>query len=278
MTRRLPIWTTASAAYQHLKKTAGYAALVVSIWTAIMLVAPYWLIDSSGAGVLLLLFLAAIYACGWLVIAVIWHRHFLYPGAPRLTAIQGFFVALAYGLQLFAISSLSGAIFTPPFFLLAATDFAMGDALSEWAKPLTNRDGFVAIGLAFVVLIIPYIFARLSLILPARSLGDDDFGKWTSWKCTSGNGLRLLGAWILAAVPSMMLAILCLEVVSPKNIQGLPMLTIILRTCAAAFIMIAVLNTLSVISIAYAFLVEKRTLPTPRRRAPTGTVMRTQGL
>lgn len=280
MTRRLPVWTTASIAHRHFKKSAGHAVLVIGAWTAIALMMPLWLIDTEGAGVLLLLLFVAIYAFGWLAIAMSWHRRYLYPKAPRLSVTQGFFASLFYGLQLFRVSSLSGAIFTPLIILFVVSDLLTGNIFSEFTKSVTDRDIYTDIGMIAAIVLIPCIFARLSLILPASSLGDDDFGIRASWKHTRGNWLRLLCAWILAAAPLMIPAVLCLGYVNPENLQEMPILTKSLRICGLILIVIAFFNTLSVMSIAYAFLVEKKAVPTPTpmRHEATGAVIRSGGL
>ncbi|MEM8952112.1 MAG: hypothetical protein AAGC99_22620 [Pseudomonadota bacterium] len=275
MTRRLPAWATASAAYRHLRNSALYAVLVIGALTILALVIPFWLIDTTGPGVLLMMLFLIFYVVGWLSIALSWHRNYLRPDAG-LTGRQAFFGPVVYGLQLLSISSLSGSIIIPMIFLFFLADEFSGNVFSELAKRIADRDTMTGITAGIVILCVPYFFARLTFALPACALGRDDIGPWASWKHTRGNGLRLLSAWILAAVPPLVLAFLCLEIASPKNLQDWPALTNALRICGLAFVPIAVLNTLSVISIAYAFLVEKKAVPRPERPEAMGVVARSR--
>lgn len=252
MTRKLPIWPAAYAVWHHLYQEAGYAIKIVAPWVALALALPLSVSAALGGNTILLTAVLYVFPIGWLAIAVLWHRRYLCRGALARTPVQLLFVSFAYGLQLFGVVLIIALAFGPLLYLSLLTSAAFF-AATDWDL---NNGSFIGIAAVILALAIMTIFYRIGLALPARTLGDDQFGKLKSWLNTQDHGFRLSHVWALVALPPIVLAILCFTLPGSGNSVLAGTIPLIRLVSAACFISISLLNTISVMSIAYAFLVE----------------------
>lgn len=87
--------------------------------------------------------------------------------------------------------------------LIAVTAVPFVQALAGGPQQVTSGSAFAMAALLLIVLSVPYVLARLSFVFPAAAV-DERYGLHHSWSHTKGQGLRLIAALFLAAVPIML--------------------------------------------------------------------------
>jgi hypothetical protein len=185
----MPVRRTATDAYRFvfgsLDRVARAAAVpfVVSLLLAVIgVVVPP---TPENAWISLLSFVELF---TYAVFAVAWHRALLLeespPVVPQLGRRQFRFVGKEILLVLVTVG-------------LAGLPAGLVVAL---ASTVTTNDALLsALVVAFVLLGI-YILARFSFVFPAISV-DERFGLRDSWRTSAGNAWRLIGAYLLTALP-----------------------------------------------------------------------------
>lgn len=221
----------------------GVAIIIVS-----MLLLPVSLGPEAGtsatspsANVPLLFISVALAIFGWMVFAILYHRHVLLIGEARTGVMRpGSDVFLTYfkaliviGLMVLAISILVG--------------IGVGLVIA-----VAGDVGLLIILLVVVsVAVIPWILLRISLTLPAGALGRN-MGFKDSWEATQPISKSIFYLALLLAVLNFVLSLIAGSIVAIA-----PTLSVIPQ------ILISVLNGLfyvSVLSTLYGYLIEKRDL------------------
>ena len=203
----LPIWDTVAAAYrsvlqdnlQHLPRAiVGPLALSLVIGLIDIGLAPGPGAETSNmllTGLLSLLGMAP-----YVIFAVAWHRLMLLgPQVAAPVAMPGWerrhWAFLAYSL-------LVSIVF---FGLLLIAGLISGGLTAPVDGPLPAQpppEGSLWKALAAFVLVLAAIMVlmRLSFVFPAIAV-DERYGLGDAWRHTQGQGLRLLGAVVLASLP-----------------------------------------------------------------------------
>ncbi len=138
------------------------------------------------------------------IVAVAWHRRILL-GEQAMTALPSSFTLRYIGITLLMVL----AIFVP-IMLFGLLTVAAAAAFGPWIGAL----------MLFVPLVAALVAAlRLSLVLPARAIGDTGLRLRDSWALTTGNTWRLIGGTILSAViPAIVLNL----AIMPFMFGGMP--------------------------------------------------------
>ena len=203
--RRLPIGRTVAAAYgaafadlRTLLRAALFPFLLSLLLVVFSLAAT-----SPGAA----LFFGLLGLVPYTLFGVSWHRFVLLgaaramppwvpPWRPRHWRFLGYVVivtVIGYGLVL-------------PFGLLAggllggAGGLLGGEGSDAAALPFLGL-------LLFLGLLVLYVTMRLSFVFPAAAV-DETYGLAETWRHTRGQGLRLMGAMILALLPMLLILFL----------------------------------------------------------------------
>lgn len=141
---------------------------------------------------------------GAAAIAVIWHRHILAdePLTARMAPVDarvGRFFALTVALA-FVVGAL-------PLLALMLTGGAglLGGSDADAAEG--DGPGLAVLLVPVIMLACMYGALRLQLMFPATALGDRTMTPARSWALTRGNGWRLLGGFMLTALPVAVAAI-----------------------------------------------------------------------
>jgi hypothetical protein len=104
----------------------------------------------------------------------------------------------AIALLLYLLFSLPAAVVAVPLLV------ALLEGLRTGAHSLLSPFFLAHILLPICLLAWGYLLGRFSLLLPAAAI--DDALSWRSaWRASSGNGLRLIGAYLLAILPIILL-------------------------------------------------------------------------
>jgi hypothetical protein len=123
--------------------------------------------------------------------AVPWHRLLLRDEHPRVVA----YLRLDCTVAAYAGIALAGnMVMLAPNYVGAAFRFA-GDATQDGAAALVASVEHLA------SVVIMFILARLSLVLPAMALGRRDVTLRAAWTASTGNSLRMSGAYVLCFLP-----------------------------------------------------------------------------
>ncbi len=233
--------------------------LVLSVvYTIDMMTGPGRVDDAVGPGDALLLVVALSVGLTCAVLyAVALHRVYLLPGTQptvreslrwrgRHTRFVVRLIGLAFGL------------------VLAST--VLVSIVSAFAAP--TREGMTLLAVV-TTLALSFVFARLSLVLPAASVEQPlSFGE--SWRLSQGCGWRLLLIWLLPALPAQLLQFLVL--VLATGLFGDTIGDSVLRSFVTALLMVSaqfigVAATFVALSVAYENLVG--TPPQPSAAAGT---------
>ena len=209
MPQKLPFWHTVGGAYRLWAKNLPELVRISWLWLVVMAPvlaiinwwqAPYFLelLRSVGAhvpppdpvfGMLVQVIDLLIMLPMLASIAVAWHRLLLrdeHVGAGTYFRLDG--VVIGYAVVLFLI----GLLPSVPQFLEQILEIKKSNTASGLAV--------VSILLSIVSIVAALIAARLSVILPAKALGQEQITLGTVWASTSKNTWRLFGGYILTAV------------------------------------------------------------------------------
>ncbi len=223
-TRKLPVFATTRDVYAVTLRHAGELLRFAWPWLIALTgvsAALYWsfypaereaiAVGATGSDALWLLTLLASTLIGALI-AVPWHRRILL-GEPQTfgsgIAIDGRKISYAIkAVLLLAAMTMPGlalfVIIPPP---ASESEYTLQDAL--W---------MAAIIVWFAMVVV--LSSRLSLILPATAVGDDDVSVSRSWQMTRRNTLRLALVSFLATMLPFLLLYFVLVLVFPSQAQA----------------------------------------------------------
>lgn len=192
--RRLPVIQTVSATYRFVFENLRWfvrAALVPYVISTLLFALQVQIPAEESPGLALLLI--ALGLIPYTLFAVSWHRLALLgpaaavppivpPWRPRHSRFLGFFILV----------TLIGYFVVLPLAILVG-----GLALAS-AKEVPTL--VLVLLVPSVTIAMFYLTLRLSFVFPAISV-DERYGLAESWRHTAGQGLRLLGAMMLAVLP-----------------------------------------------------------------------------
>jgi len=210
--RPLPVLATAAGAYRTVLGDADRLLRIAGVWWLLIMglqalgeIAIGPPVDAAAAGaiaaspgfwVLWLMGTAVILVAGFAV-PVAWHRWLLLHDEAGWAAPVSVRV-VAYALWGMLISVLA---FVPIAIVMAALGFGMGspggapppDGARALAVAVASLAGFT-LGL--------YLTARLSLVLPARAIGERTLGLVQAWRVAQAHAWRLVLVTLLTLLPT----------------------------------------------------------------------------
>jgi hypothetical protein len=141
-------------------------------------------------------------------IAVAWHRRMILGEPPGFSgsniATKGLWRYVGIGFAIALIAFLPLLVVVLPIFILSSS--VITGAALKFAM-------FVAA--SFLIYLTAFaVFLRLSLLLPARAVGDLDLTFNETWKRTRGNTWRMFWGIVACAVPPMLAVQLAVRIVS----------------------------------------------------------------
>lgn len=260
----LPIWDLVVASYSRVIEAFGYALRISGPWILLLVLLTILTVLLTGGPVvqgggdqgaqirsdiaigltLFLLLQFVVYVFALASIAVLWHRKILLDETSDASfpfrldrpvwRYIGYFILISLVLLVPAMIATG----------VAAATGLLGGSLIYLAGVIG------AIALVFLLI----ASLRLSIVLPAVSVGREGFGIAHAWEVTRGNGLRLLAASILIGLGMVVISLLA------------GIVTALLGALVGAFaevitVLVNVFGTLvsvSSLSLAYGFLVEDR--------------------
>ena len=227
---KLPLWQTISLSYHEYFSGFGDVLRISWIWLAVLTALVYlatwlqysWMIAAisdlktsipegptplpvppmppmTDAAFLVLLAANAGIIVAALSIAVAWHRHVIL-GEPARSSTANIFTILPWSYASAAVLILL-AVCLPVAFIAGGLLWAYLPQGAGFGGPISPIMMIIsildAVALAAVI--------RLSILLPARAVGDIHVGFKEAWHMTAGNTVRLAwGLFITAVVPLML--------------------------------------------------------------------------
>lgn len=200
--RKIAVIATVHAAYStvfgNVAQVVKAALLPLALALAISMVAL-----TMGQQRVLEVLLAILSFVPYTIFGVAWHRYSLLgPDRAPPSALPawrgrhwrffGYAVAMQIIVQLIAVMAV-------PFV----------QAMGGGPQQLTAGSAVAMLAVLLIALSVPYVLVRLSFVFPAAAV-DERYGLQHAWTHTKGQGLRLIAALLLAAVPIM----LCTGVIS----------------------------------------------------------------
>ncbi len=207
--QKLPFWHTVGEAYRlwakHLPELVRISWLWLVVMAPVLAIINWWqapyflgLLRSVGArvpppdpafGMLVQVIDLLVMLPMLASIAVAWHRLLLrdeHVGSGTYLRLDG--IVIGYAVLLFLL----GLLPSVPHFL---------EQILEINKSITARGlAVVSILLSIVSIVAVLIAARLSVILPARALGQEQITPGRVWAATNKNSWRLFWGYLLTAV------------------------------------------------------------------------------
>lgn len=195
---------------------------------------------------------------GWSSIAVLWHRRLLrnenLPGFPvnlgpqaRKYLLRFIFIAIA----VIAPSIIIGVISS------GKIETNIVNILVKLINDPESYPIFAFIGM-ILTMALTVISLRLSVALPAAALGEGEVTPGRAWSATSGNGFRLLIVFVLAGSPAYISSLLSFWLTVRSgwldSLLGALLLSFLAQATNFVWVMIGV----TLLSVAYAFLIEER--------------------
>lgn len=267
---KLPIFATVNAVYKLTWHHVAYAIRISWHWCLLIIVLsrfilPYMVIEDGDPKLgglewgLLALWLA-VYAAGWSSIAVLWHRRLLRDEAARGAPVRLDAFAWRYLLR-FIFIVFSVGILTSLVETLSGDRFEIVNSLrgsvSELAE-LASRNPLLFLISLLISAAMIIISLRLSVALPAAAVGDVTNGPAVAWDATAGNGFRLLVIAMLVALPLLAVDSLVLQLEEPLTSSGELPGELLLLVISQVFSFLPLLLGVTLLSIIYATLIEKR--------------------
>jgi hypothetical protein len=149
-----------------------------------------------------------VFAFAGISIAVAWHRRIILGEHPGFSgsnvATKGLWRYVWIGFAIGLIAFLPSLVVVVPIFLLLAS--VITGAVPRFAMFVA---AFFLISLALFA-----VTLRLSLLLPARAVGDLDLTFNETWKRTRGNTWRMFWGIVACTVPPMLAVQLAVRIVS----------------------------------------------------------------
>jgi hypothetical protein len=141
-------------------------------------------------------------------IAVAWHRRLILGEPPGFSgsnvATKGLWRYVGIGFAIALIAFLPLLVVVLPIFIL----------LSSVITGAVLRVAMFAAAVFLIYLTAFAVFLRLSLLLPARAVGDLDLTFNETWKRTRGNTWRMLWGFVACTVPPMLAAQVAVRIAS----------------------------------------------------------------
>ncbi len=194
----LPVFATVNLAYRSVfTELTGFArAAFLPLLLSILLAVPAQALSANPPFALVFGLLAV--AVPYTLFGVSWYRLLLLGPAEPAPALFP-----RWGLR-------HWRFFRYALLLLLAGQMIMTLVMSQVASSLPQEGAVPAqanpgllLGALVILLIVSTIMLRLSLVFPATAV-DEAYGLAYSWRHTRGQGLRLLGATMLALLPLVM--------------------------------------------------------------------------
>ncbi|WP_119167195.1 hypothetical protein [Algihabitans albus] len=182
----LPVVRTVTDAYQFTLQRIGQvvtAAIVPFALSMLVALIDAGLGETPFAFVTLLVDLFA-----YAIFAVAWHRALLVNEPPSLLPRLGDRQLRFWLMTLLITLIVAGVVVLPAFLFGLLAAGPSGSPMALLALPLA--------------LSCVYLLARFSFVFPAAAV-DERFGLGASWRTTAGNAWRLIGAYLLAVLPMM---------------------------------------------------------------------------
>jgi hypothetical protein len=200
--QKLPVLRVAREAYVDVLTNWRGLLRVGGAW----LLVPWGLGLAAAAGAPFLGFLAsAVMAVGLAAVAVAWHRHVLL-GEP----LNGPFAAVDARVGRYLLwTILLGLLMSLPVLIMAPI---LGPALEGGAGPgaadAGEGPGLLMLALPVISIALIWAVTRLQLVFPGTAIDQKGLNLARSWQMTRGQGLRLILALMLAALPVAIASIL----------------------------------------------------------------------
>ena len=198
--RRLPVGATILEAYGAVLSRLGLAFKAAAVPFALSIVIA--LLSRMAHGNWFLWFLlVALGFVPYTLFGVAWHRlTLLGPGVAPPPLIPGWsqrhWRFLSYFVAMFLITNVGAVVFA--FFIATMMGSVTGDQVSP-------SQGGAILAVAMIMLtVLFYVILRLSFVFPAVAV-DEAYGLGHAWAHTRGQGLRLLAAVTLTALPMLAL-------------------------------------------------------------------------
>jgi hypothetical protein len=157
--------------------------------------------QAGGAALLAVIAMGILNLVFYVMFAVAWHRKYLLPQETMTVAkalrwrrekTRFLMLLILLGLIGFGIAML-GSFAMPALMMLGG---AMGSAI-------------IPIGTVLIALAVLVVFARLSLVFPAASIGMGDFGIGDAWRASKG---KALGMFLILLLPAIIAVLASLPV------------------------------------------------------------------
>jgi hypothetical protein len=225
---KLPLWTTIRLSYSSYFRDFPDVLRISWLWLAVVTTlfgiatwVEFSLSASLAAGMrrgmppskpvetfVFITIVILVYAFAGVSIAVAWHRRIILREHPGFSGSNvatknlwryvgvGFALALIVYLPLLVIFLLMSALLSP-----------VAKAGTPWS--------LIPIAMIFLLWLAGFaVTLRMSLLLPARAVGDMDLTFKETWKRTSGNTWRIFWGIVACAIPPMLAVQLPVQIVS----------------------------------------------------------------
>lgn len=254
MKRSLPLLATIVAIYKITFDHLFYAVRIVSPWYVILFILSaidLYVLDlyvhekslDYYVWIVFIIVHSLIKVVAFSVIAVLWHRHLLRGEEADSVRVRPDRRTWHYILRALALAA--------PALLLVPLIYV----------PLTQRFDSITVwwaGSIAIWMVLLFITLRLFLVLPATALDVSQIDFLGSWRAMQGNSIRLFIIMIAIYIPFLAANWFLWLLVDPINSLGILVGKAMILSVNLAFEFGTALIGVTVLSLAYAFLIEKQ--------------------